>query len=120
MAYLASGDNVRAVATKSVLASLLFALVSMFLAFARYLGSLNLTRFFATYCTACAGPSVILRGQYYRRDKYLNMTNQRGGCAGVYLLRFDEAIFTGGGVQYQANVNDTGGALSLLVVYNHI
>ena len=53
---------------------------------------------------------VILRGQYYQRGLDMNLTDVRGGCTGVYLLRFDEVIFTGGGVQFQMLVNDTGGA----------
>ena len=40
----------------------------------------------------------------------MNLTNQQGVCPGVYLVRFDEAIFTGGAVQYQQLVNDTGGS----------
>ena len=57
-------------------------------------------------------PSVILRAQYFQRDAQMNLTNQQGVCPGVYLVRFDEAIFTGGAVQYQQLVNDTGGSPS--------
>ena len=54
-----------------------------------------------TPCDWGQRPSVILRGQYYQRDEYLNLTNQESDASTVYLTRFDEVIFTGGGVQYQ-------------------
>ena len=40
----------------------------------------------------------------------LQNTGVQGGVTGVYLLRMDTVIFTGGGVQYQQLRNDTGGS----------
>lgn len=55
-------------------------------------------------------PTVIMRGQYNSRAIDMNLTPVQGGVPGVYLVRFDTAIFTGGGVQYQQLRNDTGGS----------
>ena len=55
-------------------------------------------------------PTVIIRGQYSTRDINLQNTGTQGAVPGVYLLRMDTVIFTGGGVQYQQLRNDTGGS----------
>jgi|EP01046_Picozoa_sp_COSAG06_P048615 hypothetical protein len=50
-----------------------------------------------------------MRGIYNTRGVDMNLLPQQGGVPGVYLVRFDTVIFTGGGVQYQQLRNDTGG-----------
>lgn len=55
-------------------------------------------------------PSVILRGQAVPSLPSV-LTDKTGfGVAEVYLLRFDQTIFTGGGVQYQQLAADVGGS----------
>jgi hypothetical protein len=44
-------------------------------------------------------PSVILRGQYSYRDASGRETGKVGFVPSTYLVRFDRAIFNGGGVQ---------------------
>ena len=53
-------------------------------------------------------PTVIMRGIWNSRDADMQLTDQQGPVPGVYLVRFDTVIFTGGGVQYQQMRNDSG------------
>ena len=44
-------------------------------------------------------PTVIMRGLWSSRDADMQLVDKQGPVPGVYLVRFDTVIFTGGGVQ---------------------